>query len=75
MVGITAYREAFGRRRATIGRQEEMLGGAGLWVLPNPSGLNAHYQLPALARLYGELRAAVHAGEEAPRKVSRTDRA
>jgi TDG/mug DNA glycosylase family protein len=55
IVGVTAYREAFERPKARMGRQEETLGGAGLWILPNPSGLNAHYQLPDLARLYAEL--------------------
>ena len=56
VVGVTAYREAFGKPKTKMGRQDETLGGAGLWVLPNPSGLNAHYQLDDLARLYGELR-------------------
>lgn len=57
VVGITAYRTAFARPRAVIGRQEDRLGPAGLWVLPNPSGLNAHYPPPALAAAFGELRA------------------
>lgn len=52
VVGVTAYRTAFGRPGAAVGRQEERLGGAQLWVLPNPSGLNAHYQVDQLARLY-----------------------
>jgi len=56
MVGITAYRIAFGKPKAVMGKQDELLGGAALWVLPNPSGLNAHYQVPDLARVYGELR-------------------
>lgn len=55
VLGISAYRTAFGRPRAVVGRQEERLGPSGLWVLPNPSGLNATYQLPALTRLYAEL--------------------
>jgi TDG/mug DNA glycosylase family protein len=59
VLGIGAYRTAFGRRGASIGEQRERLGSTGLWVLPNPSGLNAHYQLPDLIRLFGELRAAV----------------
>jgi TDG/mug DNA glycosylase family protein len=62
MVGVTAYREAFGRPKAKMGPQDGGLGGAGLWVLPNPSGLNAHYQLDDLARLYGELQRAVERG-------------
>ena len=57
-LGITAYRAAFGRPRAAIGLQPETIGGSRLWVLPNPSGLNAHYQLADLARLYGELKEA-----------------
>lgn len=54
IVGITAYRAAFDDPGAQIGRQERDLGGAQLWALPNPSGLNAHYQVDALARLYGD---------------------
>jgi double-stranded uracil-DNA glycosylase len=56
VLGIGAYRTAFGRRGAGIGEQVERLGSTGLWVLPNPSGLNANYQLPELIRLFGELR-------------------
>ncbi|HEX8200696.1 MAG TPA: G/U mismatch-specific DNA glycosylase [Isosphaeraceae bacterium] len=59
VVGIGAYRIAFARPRAIIGPQPERLEGAALWVLPNPSGLNAHYQLDDLARVFGELRRAV----------------
>jgi TDG/mug DNA glycosylase family protein len=58
-LGVTAYRTAFGRARAALGRQAEAVTGALAWVLPNPSGLNAHYQLRDLARVYAELRAAV----------------
>jgi double-stranded uracil-DNA glycosylase len=57
IVGITAYRTAFERPRAGLGHQDELIGGRPVWVLPNPSGLNAHHQLPDLARLYGEARA------------------
>ncbi len=56
VLGITAYRLGFDRPRATIGLQPERVGGAATWVVPNPSGLNAHYQLPDLARIYGQLR-------------------
>ena len=56
VLGITAWRTAFDRPRAVLGRQPERIGGAETWVAPNPSGLNAHHQLPDLARLYGELR-------------------
>jgi TDG/mug DNA glycosylase family protein len=55
-VGMGAYRVAFGRRRARGGRQEERLAGAAIWVLPNPSGRTAGYQMPALARAFRELR-------------------
>ena len=58
VVGITVYRTAFGRPGATIGRQEETLAGARVWVLPNPSGLNASYQIGRLAAEFGRLRAA-----------------
>ena len=57
-LGVTAYRQAFGRPRAALGRQPDTLAGAAVWVLPNPSGLNAHYQRDSLARLYRELRVA-----------------
>jgi TDG/mug DNA glycosylase family protein len=57
VLGVTAWRVAFDRPRATLGRQPERVGGAETWVAPNPSGLNAHHQLADLARLYGELRA------------------
>jgi double-stranded uracil-DNA glycosylase len=55
VLGITAYRSAWARPRAVLGEQPEWLAGARLWVLPNPSGLNAHHQLADLARLYAEL--------------------
>jgi TDG/mug DNA glycosylase family protein len=57
VLGVTAWRTAFDRPRAVLGRQPERVGGAETWVAPNPSGLNAHHQLPDLARCYGELRA------------------
>ena len=57
-VGVTAYRTAFGRKRAALGRQPEPLAGAAIWVLPNPSGLNAHYHRADFARLFAELRRA-----------------
>ncbi|MFO0954350.1 MAG: G/U mismatch-specific DNA glycosylase [Isosphaeraceae bacterium] len=56
VLGVTAYRAAFARPRATLGRQPDPIGGAVVWVLPNPSGLNAHYQAAELGRLFGELR-------------------
>jgi TDG/mug DNA glycosylase family protein len=59
VLGITAYRTAFGRPKAIIGPQPEDLAGSALWVLPNPSGLNAHYQQPALTDEYARLADAV----------------
>ena len=55
-LGVSAYRTAFEQPHATIGPQPERLAGARVWVLPNPSGLNAHYQLPALANWFRALR-------------------
>jgi TDG/mug DNA glycosylase family protein len=60
-LGVSAYRVALGRPRARVGPQDETLEGAGVWVLPNPSGLNAHYQQPALTASYAELRRAAFA--------------
>ena len=57
-LGITAYRSAFNRPLAQVGLQEEKIARTRLWVLPNPSGLNAHYQLNDLARLFQSLREA-----------------
>jgi TDG/mug DNA glycosylase family protein len=54
IAGITAYRTAFGRRKAALGRQSEQLAGSELWVVPNPSGLNAHETVASLAKAYGE---------------------
>jgi double-stranded uracil-DNA glycosylase len=61
IAGVTAYRSAFHHPKASIGPQDELLGGARVWVLPNPSGLNAHFTLPRIAEAFGELRAAVSA--------------
>jgi double-stranded uracil-DNA glycosylase len=58
VLGVTAYRSAFGERRATLGEQPHQIAATTVWVLPNPSGLNAHYQLDALAELFAELRVA-----------------
>ena len=54
MLGITAYRTAFARPKALPGRQAETLGGRELWVVPNPSGLNAHETVASLAAAYAE---------------------
>ena len=56
VLGIGAYRIAFAKPKATIGAQDEMIGSTRIWVLPNPSGLNAHYKPADLARLFAELR-------------------
>jgi TDG/mug DNA glycosylase family protein len=56
VVGISAYRTAFDRPKAKVGPQEERIAESRLWVLPNPSGLNAHYQADALAAAFRELR-------------------
>lgn len=58
VVGITAYRTAFAAPRAAVGPRPERLGDTGVWVLPNPSGLNAHWQLPAMSAEFARLRAA-----------------
>jgi len=60
-LGVTAYRSAFGLPFASVGAQAEAFGPSRAWVLPNPSGLNAHYQLPALIEEFEALRAAVSA--------------
>jgi len=52
MLGITAYRAAFGRPKTAVGPQPELLGGAALWVVPNPSGLNAHETAQSLGTAY-----------------------
>ena len=56
VLGITAWRTGFDRPRAAMGLQPERVGGAATWVVPNPSGLNAHFQVPDLARIYRQLR-------------------
>lgn len=58
VVGITAYRTAFDAPGADVGPQDDQWGGTRVWVLPNPSGLNAHWSAAALAEEFGRLRAA-----------------
>lgn len=55
VLGITAFRLAFQQPKAKLGLQTEKIAGAEVWVLPNPSGLNAHYQLSDLAKLFSEI--------------------
>jgi TDG/mug DNA glycosylase family protein len=62
-LGVGAYRQAFGRPKATPGQQPEPLEGATVWVLPSPSGLNANYQLPQLVQLFRKLRKAAARGK------------
>ncbi|MCO8276353.1 G/U mismatch-specific DNA glycosylase [Actinoplanes sp. TRM 88003] len=56
ILGVTAYRTAFAKPKAAIGPQPEHIGGVPVWVLPNPSGLNAHYTVDTLADAYADLR-------------------
>ena len=58
VVGVGAYRTAFAAPKAVVGLQDKTIGDTRVWVLPNPSGLNAHWQLPALAEEFGRLRTA-----------------
>jgi double-stranded uracil-DNA glycosylase len=58
ILGVTAYRSAFNRPKAVTGPQTQLIGGAVAWVLPNPSGLNAHYQIEDLAQMYRQLKEA-----------------
>ncbi|MGZ8848366.1 MAG: G/U mismatch-specific DNA glycosylase [Pyrinomonadaceae bacterium] len=58
VLGVGAYREAFGHPKGVIGEQDERIADARVWVLPNPSGLNANYQLNDLVKLFKELRRA-----------------
>lgn len=59
ILGVGAYRVAFGRKAAKVGKQDERIGETELWVLPNPSGLNAHFQKPEMANVFRDLRKAV----------------
>ncbi|GAA2341757.1 G/U mismatch-specific DNA glycosylase [Streptomyces kunmingensis] len=58
VVGVTAYRSAFQEPKARIGPQERTIGGARVWALPNPSGLNAHWTARTMAEEFARLRAA-----------------
>jgi TDG/mug DNA glycosylase family protein len=64
--GVTAYRTAFGAPGAMVGRQDEEVGETRVWVLPNPSGLNAHYSAAALAEEFARLRAAAQPSSSRP---------
>ncbi|MFJ9660265.1 G/U mismatch-specific DNA glycosylase [Streptomyces griseoflavus] len=58
VLGVTAYRAAFDDRKARVGPQARTIGGTRVWVLPNPSGLNAHWTPATLAEEFGRLREA-----------------
>ncbi len=60
LLGISAYRTAFARPHAVLGRQPEEIDGTQIWVLPNPSGLNAHFQVAELAEWYRRVGEGVH---------------
>jgi TDG/mug DNA glycosylase family protein len=62
VVGVTAYRAAFEDRKAVIGPQERTIGDTRVWVLPNPSGLNAHWTAATMAQEFGRLRVAAAEG-------------
>jgi TDG/mug DNA glycosylase family protein len=62
VVGVTAYRAAFGEPKAQVGEQPRTIGGTRVWVLPNPSGLNAHWTAETLAQEFARLREAAQAG-------------
>ncbi len=66
IAGVTAYRTAFGHPHATIGPQSAPLGGSDVWVLPNPSGLNAHWTLDTIAAQFAAMRAAASASAGDP---------
>lgn len=65
-VGLQAYRTAFDRRKAQVGLQPESIGATQIWLLPNPSGLNAHHQPPVLKQLFSDLLSAVRATAASP---------
>ncbi len=71
VLGVGAYRTAFARPKAALGLQTEAIGETSVWVLPNPSGLNAHYQPKDLARMFRELRLAVEAADATPARPLR----
>ena len=74
VLGVGAYRMGFQRPRARIGRQTETLGSSLLWVLPNPSGLNANYQIDDLTKIFRTLRASAVTGGQRTGKSFRRKR-
>jgi TDG/mug DNA glycosylase family protein len=71
-LGIGAYRVAYDRPGAVVGPRPDPVAGARVWVLPNPSGLNAHYQLPVLAAAFAALRSAAAGTATSARPGSRS---
>ena len=63
VLGVTAYRTAFARPKAIMGPQDHKIAGVRVWVLPNPSGLNAHYTADSLAAVFAVLREATRPGK------------
>lgn len=61
-LGVTSYRAAYGRPQASVGPQEGRIGSSRVWILPNPSGLNAHFTPRQLAELFGQMRLAIERG-------------
>lgn len=74
-LGLTAYRAGFDQPKAKSGRQPEAMNGTTVWLLPNPSGLNAHFQLADYARLFREVRLACVNPRENTRESSDARRA
>lgn len=60
ILGVGAYRAAFDRKEAKVGRQDDRFGDTEVWVLPNPSGLNAHFQKPEMMNVFRALREAIN---------------
>ena len=70
IAGVTAYRTAFGHPRADIGPQPDTPGGPRVWVLPNPSGLNAHWTLDSIAAEFAAVRAAAEDQDHYPERAA-----
>jgi double-stranded uracil-DNA glycosylase len=62
VAGVTAYRDSFVKKRAQVGRQTETIGRSGLWIVPNPSGLNAHWPLAAIIEEFQRLHTVAASG-------------
>jgi TDG/mug DNA glycosylase family protein len=70
VLGVTAYRTAFGRKGAVVGPQDDLIAGTPVWVLPNPSGLNASWPMGRLVSAFSELRHAAYGEQAAPAPAS-----